>query len=58
MSIEGLAKFIYAYRLVLVMRIEVYQNWGIFMGIECASVTPHSDIIVGDEHLVIFEPPC
>ncbi len=39
MSIEGSAKFIYVYRLVLVTRIEVYQIWGIFMGIECASST-------------------
>ena len=37
MSIEGSAKIVYEYRLVLVMRIEVSLFLGEFMGIECAS---------------------
>ena len=41
MSIEGSAKFVYEYRLVLVMRIEVSLIFGEFMGIECASFCKH-----------------
>ncbi len=47
MSIEGSAKFVYEYRMVLVMRIEVSLIFGEFMGIECASIgyPPPNDIL-------------
>ncbi len=44
MNIEGSAKFVYEYRLVLVMRIEVSSIFGEFMGIECASSRTHTSV--------------